>query len=120
MNKLIFLLLLILIALAVVVAHCQSLTNPPPSVTLAWGASPGTNVITNYAVWFGPAPATYTNHVNAGTNLTVIVTNLSRGPRYYFSATATDNAGLSSTNSHEVSTNLPVPPGAPFGLTFGP
>ncbi|MEN6533336.1 MAG: hypothetical protein ABFD89_06715 [Bryobacteraceae bacterium] len=37
---------------------------------LAWDASPGTNVITNYTVWQGRASRSYTNSVNAGTNLT--------------------------------------------------
>jgi hypothetical protein len=46
-------------------------SNAMQSVTLAWDASPGTNVITNYSVYQGAASANYTNIVNAGTNLTV-------------------------------------------------
>ena len=43
------------------------------TVTLAWDRSPGTNVITNYAVLWGGASRSYTNLVNAGTNLSKVV-----------------------------------------------
>jgi len=72
-------------------------------VTLAWDSSPGTNVITQYKVYWGSATRTYTNAVNAGTNLTAIITNLIAGPTYYFAATATDQYGLESDYSDEVS-----------------
>src|ERR1039458_4540906 len=58
------------------------------TVTLAWDASSGTNVIANYKVYYGVASATYTNSVAAGTNLTVSVSNLILGVTYYFAATA--------------------------------
>ena len=74
------------------------------TVTLAWDASPGTNVIANYKVYYGVASATYTNTVAAGTNLTVSVSNLVVGATYYFAATAVDTAGLESDYSAEVST----------------
>lgn len=73
------------------------------SVTLAWDSSPGTNIITQYKVYWGSATRNYTNAVNAGTNLTATVTNLLAGPTYYFAATATDVFGLESDYSDEVS-----------------
>jgi len=79
------------------------------TVTLAWDASPGTNTITNYKIYYGPASATYTNSISAGTSLTATVSNLVQGVRYYFAATATDSYGLESDYSSEVSTVVPIP-----------
>jgi hypothetical protein len=82
------------------------------TVTLAWDASSGTNVIANYKVYYGIVSATYTNSVAAGTNLTASVSNLVAGRTYYFAATAVDTSGLESDYSAEVSTviNLPNQP----------
>jgi hypothetical protein len=82
------------------------------TVTLAWNASSGTNVIANYKVYYGVASATYTNSVAAGTNLTVSVSNLVLGVTYYFAATAVDTSGLESDYSTEISTMI-VPPNQP-------
>ena len=79
------------------------------TVTLAWDASSGTNVIANYKVYYGVASATYTNSVAAGTNLTVSVSNLVVGVTYYFAATAVDTSGLESDYSTEVSTVISSP-----------
>jgi hypothetical protein len=78
------------------------------TVTLAWDASAGTNIIANYNLYYGAASATYTNVVAAGTNLTVSVTNLVEGTTYYFAATAVDTAGLESDYSTEVSVLIAV------------
>ena len=96
---------------------------PPPgpgSLTLAWDPSPGTNVIRNYAVYWGPAAGTYTNHTDAALALTLTVTNLVRGPAYYFAATATDTNGLESIFSNETFTNIPTPPPPPSNLRIRP
>lgn len=46
-------------------------SNSPISlVTLAWDKSSGTNVITNYTIYFGSAHTNYTNLTLVGTNLT--------------------------------------------------
>lgn len=117
MNRLLFLLLLLVIAVIfALTVRAQPSPSAPYAVTLAWDKSPGTNVITNYAVYYGPASRTYTNTVNARTNLTATVTNLIRGPVYYFSATAKDNNGLESDYSTEVSNSLPTPPNRPANL----
>jgi hypothetical protein len=78
------------------------------TVTMAWDASAGTNIIANYNLYYGAASATYTNVVAAGTNLTVSVTNLVEGTTYYFAATAVDTAGLESDYSTEVSVLIAV------------
>jgi len=88
-------------------------TNAPSSVTLAWNPSPGTNVITNYSVYYGVASRTYTNSVSARTNLTATVTNLVRGSIYFFAATAKDTNGLESDYSSEVLWFSPAPPPPP-------
>lgn len=72
------------------------------TVTLAWDASPGTNVIANYNVCQGVGPRTYTNRVSAGTNLTVTLTNVPGNATNYFAATAVDTSGLESDYSNEV------------------
>jgi hypothetical protein len=54
--------------------------NPSNLVMLAWDRSTGTNVITNYNVYWGGASRTYTNVSRAGTNLTVSVRLLPPAP----------------------------------------
>jgi len=78
------------------------------TVTLAWDPSPGTDVITNYNLYYGAASATYTNVVAAGTNTTVSISNLVDGTTYYFAATAVDTNDLESAYSTEVSTLIPT------------
>jgi hypothetical protein len=80
----------------------------PQAVTLAWDPSPGTNVIANYKVYYGPASARYTNAVAAGTNTTVSISNLVNGATYYFAATSVDAFGLESDYSGEVSALIAV------------
>jgi len=99
--------LIVLLLFLAIAAHAQS------SVTLAWDPSPGTNKIVNYKVWWGVATRNYTNSISAGTNLTAIVTNLTRGSTYYFAATATDNNALTSDYSAEVFIWSPLPPAPP-------
>jgi fibronectin type 3 domain-containing protein len=106
--------LVALLALVAVTVFAVGRTPPPPaSVSLAWDASPGTNVIVNYNVYYGADSGNYTNVVATGTNLTTTVGNLVRGVTYYFAATAVDNNGLESVYSAEVSTTTHAPPAAP-------
>ena len=86
------------------------------SVVLAWDRTTSTNVITNYAVYFGSASRAYTNSVSSGTNLTVTVSNLPYSGPYFFAATAKDKQGLESDYSSEISLLLPVIPKAPANL----
>jgi hypothetical protein len=78
------------------------------TVTLAWDACSCTNVITNYTIYYGPASRVYTNTVDAGTNLTVSISNLLANASYYFAATATDEQGLTSDYSDEASMEVPT------------
>ena len=105
--------LALLAIIAITVFAVGRTPTPPASVTLAWDASSGTNVIVNYKVYYGPASGNYTNVVSAGTNLTVTVTGLARGVQYFFVATAIDNNALESDYSTEVSTVTKSQPAAP-------
>ena len=105
------LLLLIASALLALTAHAAT-------IKLAWdpSASDPTNGSVGYKVYYGAASATYTNTVNAGTNLTASVTNLSKGQTYYFAATAYLTNGLESDYSQEISWSMPTNPPAPLNL----
>ena len=88
------------------------------SLTLAWdpdGFDP-TNGPVLYKVYYGPASATYTNTVSAGTNLTATVTNLTKGQTYYFAATAALTNTLESTYSNEINWTVGTNPPAPSNL----
>lgn len=93
------------------------------SVTLAWDASAGTNVIAYYSIyWVRGTNATFTtNNANAAgklsvTNkLTCTVSNLTAGA-WTFTATAYSTNGLESANSNVVWTNLL--PGVVTNLRF--
>lgn len=82
------------------------------SVSLAWDPSPDATV-TGYAVYYGEAPDSLTNRVEAGNNLTVTVTNLVAAHTYYFVAVAYDGDGLESGPSNMISYEVPgpLPPG---------
>ena len=85
-------------------------TNPPPSVPLAWTASPSPNV-NNYFVYYGVGSLQYTNKIAVGNVTSATITLPTWGVKYYFSVTA--QAGtLESLFSNEVSTTpkLPLPP----------
>ena len=64
------------------------------TATLVWDPSSGTDVITNYNIYYGVASATYTAVVAAGTNTTVSISNLAAGTIYYFAATAVDTTPM--------------------------
>src|ERR1035441_5314066 len=73
------------------------------SVTLAWDPNSGTDIITNYNIYYGAASATYTNTVAAATNTMVTISILVDGTTYDCAATAVDTAGLESDYSTEIS-----------------
>ncbi len=98
-----------LAALSTFLALIPLASQAASTVTLAWDASPGTNIIVNYKIYYGVASATYSNSVSAGTNLTATVSNLVVGTKYYFAATATDKDGLESDYSTEISTVVSLP-----------
>ena len=82
-------------------------TNRFVKVSLAWDASPDHASITNYSVLFGAVSHVYTNSVNAGTNLSVTISNLQPNTRYYFAAQGTARDGITSALTPEIFWPLP-------------
>lgn len=101
------LLLSILLMLPVVAGaafRVPVVTNRSPAgalVTVAWDASPTTNV-TGYNVYFGSAPRTYSMVSNAGPNTMQLLRGLRWGETNYIAATAYDSWGLESDYSTEL------------------
>ena len=88
-----------------------------PSVTLAWDASPSTNVAC-YFIYSGFNSGQYVDKLNAGPGTQFTVTDLIAGKTYWFSATAADSDGQESVEfSNEVSYTVPLPPLPPGALT---
>jgi hypothetical protein len=77
------------------------------SVSLAWDASPDTNVV-GYFLYYGTASGTYSSKINAGGNTTATATNLALGTTYFFAATAYDAVGDESVPSNEISYAVPT------------
>lgn len=61
-------------------------------VTLAWDASPSSNV-GGYKIYYGQTSGSYSANVDAGNQTSYTVSNLTAGATYYFVATAYDTAG---------------------------
>lgn len=87
------------------------------SVTLAWDASEGTNVVA-YRAYYGPASGNWTNYTQVGNVLTATVSNLVEGATYYFVATAIADNGLESDPSNEVEYSVPID--TPFHFPLDP
>ena len=108
----------------IAVALCALAQTQPQAViaTGTWNAAVAGMPITNYAMYWGPASGVYTNHVDAGTNLTAVVPGLLRGVAYYFVVNATDSLGRTGPNSLEAMGLLTALPGAPgsFKISIGP
>jgi hypothetical protein len=71
-------------------------------VKLAWNASSGSGV-SGYKIYYGARTGSYDKSVDAGSNTSVTVNNLSDGATYYFAAKAYDASGQESGFSNEVS-----------------
>jgi hypothetical protein len=97
--------------------------NNIATVSLAWDAStqysdntavpPGTPI--NYKVYYSTSPTTYSTFVNAGSSLSLTVSNLNLSTTYYFVCTATEiSTGLEGDYSNIVTNRTPnklKPPG---------
>jgi VCBS repeat-containing protein len=79
------------------------------AVTMAWNANPETD-ITGYQLSYGTSPGVHPSVVNPGTNTTASVPGLTAGMTYYFVVSATNQAGLQSPLSSEISYQVPAAP----------
>ncbi len=73
------------------------------SFTIGWDASPDPTVV-GYYLYYGPAAGTYTNRLDAGTNLSLTTPVLPDG-LYYFSLTSRTVQNVESDFSNVINTN---------------
>lgn len=104
-------------ALALVALLAMAFSFPPRpssvgsgfSVTLAWDPSPDP-FVAGYKLYYGNGSRSYQECLDAGTNTSIVVSNLLACTTYYFAATAYDFIGLESDFSEEVNYTTPCPP----------
>ena len=90
-------------------ALCFVLAALPSSVNalnLAWNPNPEPDIAA-YQLSYGTRPGVRPNLINAGTQTTASVTGLQEGLTYYFAVTTTNQAGIQSAPSAEVSYQVP-------------
>lgn len=93
------------------------------SATVNWSYDfPNNPGVTNFMIYFGTTSSNYTSTWSVGgTNLSSVVTNLTRGTTYYFVVTAQATNGLESDYSFpEVSYKVPNKPAAPTSTAVVP
>jgi len=88
-------------------------SNTPPSVTLAWDASPSTNIV-HYNIYVGYNSGQYVDRLNTGNTNQFTIADLIAGKSYFFAATAVDSSGQESVFSNEVSYTAPGRPTPPI------
>jgi hypothetical protein len=120
MNRILFILVLLVIALFLVVAVRAQSNSPPPSVTLGWTPRPGeAGNASGYWLWQGTNSGQYSRALFVpgwGTSQATL-TNLNFGITYFWNITTTNSAtGKESGYDGEVSTNWVAPPLAPTAL----
>lgn len=87
-------------------------SNPPPVIVINVTASPSPGV-TNVWLYMGTNNSgQYSSKTQIGLASSYTVTNVVRGTRYFFAATAVAN-GLESAFSNEINYTVPLPPGPP-------
>jgi hypothetical protein len=100
---------LLLLAIASLLVACGggggSESAQATTATLAWDAVVDPN-LKGYRIYYGPAAGTYSQSLDVGDVTTYTVAGLSKGTRYYFSATAYES-GNESTHSNEVFKDMP-------------
>lgn len=92
------------------------ITNPAPTVTLAWNKSTDATVV-GYNLFYGVASRSYTNLINVGTATNIQVVLPARGITFFFAVTAYTPTGLESDYSSEVNY---TPKALPPPLTMAP
>ncbi len=88
------------------------LSSVAANVTLMWNPSPDP-IVAGYDIYFGGASGVYTNAIDAGTNTSLTISNLTVGATYYFASTTYSAAGAVSAFSSEVAYIVPASPVSP-------
>ena len=88
-----------------------ALSAPASALTIAWDPNPEAD-ISCYVLSYGTQPGVYPNTIDAGANTSATVTGLAEGTSYYFVVTASNQAGLQSPPSAEISYQVPGTPAA--------
>src|ERR1019366_3883736 len=98
--------ILLTLLLLCAVAKAQS-GGGTSTVQLTWNPSLSSLIAPGltYAVYEGTNSGQYSTNWQAGTNLSITVSNLTRGVTYYFSATCSTTNGLTSPYSAEAMFN---------------
>ncbi len=87
------------------------------SVTLAWNASPGPDLL-GYYVYYGLAAHNYTSKIFVGNSTVATIPGLQPGKTYYFAVTAFDSLGRESGFSNEASYSVPAQSPAPPAIVL--
>lgn len=87
-------------------SHTVARAAQSQNVSLAWDASPDTNVA-GYAVYYGTTSGSHPTRVDVGKSTTTIIPGLIDGSNYFFVVTAYDATGLESEPSNEIASMLP-------------
>ncbi len=76
-------------------------------MNLAWDPPEPATDVTAYTIYYGGASGVYTNSVKQGTACQSVVSGLVEGATYFFTVTASNQAGLESKASNEISYTVP-------------
>jgi hypothetical protein len=97
----------LLCLVVILVSIVSSFSNQDSSsVSLAWDPSPDASVA-GYYVYYGTTSGIYTEQIDAGTETTVTISNLTPGLTYYFAVTAYATDIAESDFSNEISFIVP-------------
>lgn len=106
MQKFRALLLMQVKALLFSMMSCCSAAWGGESITMGWDPDPDTNVV-GYVIYYGTNSGQYVYRVDAGANLSVTLTNLQAGLKYYFAVTAYNAQRVESVPSGEITYLVP-------------
>jgi hypothetical protein len=84
-----------------------TLPLPAVPITLAWDSA-NDPAVQGYGIYYGPTNQWATNHIDAGTNLTVTLFNLRANTGYWIYAVSYDADGNESEPSNQLSLTPPV------------
>ena len=111
---------LLLIMIVILILMSAENRAGAASVDLSWNASTATNVV-NYNVYYGTNTGDYTSKLVVGNQTAAMISGLTPGVTYYFSATANDASGTESDFSGEITYSVPAlvtPPTQPAPPTM--